>query len=79
MPFRLRELSRENRYMLEQEDVTGWTGVGLVERDGGVTFAVYSMDRLDEPLMKGFESPDEVLDAYIDWLGEQGAAGAETV
>lgn len=49
-----------------------WNGCAFVERDGA-TFSVYSMDRLDEPLLTGCQTPDDALDAYLEWREDAGA------
>lgn len=76
MPFRLHELNHDSRYLIEELLPTGWEAVALAERDGAKGLVIYSMKRLDEPLMSGFSTPDEVLDAYADWI-EQHAAAAD--
>lgn len=73
MPYRLHELSRNARYTVEEEHGDLWRGCAFIERHGG-TFSVYSMDHLDEPVITGYSTPDEALDAYLEWRAEAGAA-----
>jgi len=72
MAYRLHELRRNARYILEEEHGGMWNGCAFVERDGA-TFSVYSMDRLDEPLLTGCQTPDDALDAYLEWREDAGA------
>lgn len=73
MPYRLHELQRNVRYTIEEEHGEAWNGCAFVERSGG-TFSVYSIERLDEPLIAGFRTPDDALDAYLEWCADAGAS-----
>lgn len=72
MPYRLHELRRNARYTVEEDRGAGWNGCAFVERDGGA-FSVYAIDHLDEPLLTGYRTPDEALDAYRQWRADDGA------
>jgi len=72
MPYRLHELRRNARYTVEEDNGAGWKGCAFVELDGG-TFSVYSIDRLDEPVLTGYRTPDDALDAYQEWREDAGA------
>lgn len=72
MSYRLHELSRNARYTVEEDNGGAWNGCAYVERDGG-TFSVYSIERLDAPVVSGYRTPDDALDAYLEWRAEAGA------
>jgi hypothetical protein len=72
MAYRLHELRRNARYTVEEEQDAAWRGCAFVERNGA-TFSVYSIERLDEPVLTGYRTPDDALDAYLEWREETGA------
>lgn len=77
MPFRLHELAHGVRFLIEEELSTGWQGVALLELANDGRFAVYTMERLDEPVLTELASPDEALDAYVELVEDAVEDAAE--